>query len=70
MSESQNERNDAAPDPETVRRPSDVPSANGDPLDRQATSSEGSDDQAGETIPGEQPEDNPDLEGEERFDAG
>ena len=62
MSESQNERNDIAPDPETGRRPRDVPSANGP---------EDSEDQAAaEAIPGEQPEDNPDLEGEERFDAG
>lgn len=54
MSEAENDRNEA----ET-----------GDPGDDQPTK-----DKAGaaatEAIPGEDPEDNPDLEGEERFDAG
>lgn len=55
MSEIENEGNDAERGPETGERPS--------AKDRAGTA-------ATEAIPGEAPEDNPDLEGEERFDAG
>lgn len=59
MSESQSEtdRKDAVPDPEDRHITGAIP----------ATDDKASDEKA---IPGEHPEDNPDKEGEDRFDAG
>lgn len=75
MSENENDRNDAA----EGRVPSPGPPVPSPPRHRAAPHAakaprenpgpaEG--DEGSKTIPGEDPEDNPDLKGEERFDAG
>jgi hypothetical protein len=70
MSESETDRNDArpseaGPSDETRPRPDVVPAPDDEGPDE--LSKHPADARA---IPGEHPEDNPDKEGEERFDAG
>ena len=79
MSESEYDQNEAAsghvpsPGPQAVPG-QDRDTANRAESDAAETPTENpgpaEDDERSEAIPGEDPEDNPDLEGEERFDAG
>ena len=65
MSESENDRNEAASGRVPSPGPPVVP--DDDAADR---STDDTDETKDESIPGEEPEDNPDLTGEDRFDAG
>jgi len=65
MSESDTTRNDVDPGHETTPRTGPVPAPDDEAPDELAKHP--ADEKA---IPGEHPEDNPDKEGEERFDAG
>ncbi|MFD2797630.1 hypothetical protein ACFS27_29015 [Promicromonospora vindobonensis] len=75
MSESEYDENEVAPG----HVPSPGPPVPGEGQGRGVTDAAGAprenpgpaeEDERSEAIPGEDPEDNPDLEGEERFDAG
>ena len=65
MSESETNRNDVDPGPETKPRPKPGP-----PPDDEAREELAKEPAYGDAIPGEYPEDDPDKEGEDRFDAG
>lgn len=65
MSESDTTRNDIDPEHEATPRPDARPAPHDETSDELAKHP--ADERA---IPGEHPEDNPDREGEERFDAG
>lgn len=67
MSENDTGPNEAAPDSTPKPGPPVVPGPDSSESEREAQARE---DSEGGAIPGEDPEDNPDLEGEERFDAG
>ncbi|GAB2462899.1 hypothetical protein GCM10027063_00210 [Promicromonospora xylanilytica] len=79
MSESESEKYDAVSGHVPSPGPPAVPGEDRDDVDRADIDAVGTptenpgpaeEDERPEAIPGEYPEDNPDLEGEERFDAG